>query len=135
MKTIRLFLLFILPLLVYNCEDFLSCIIPREPELQNKEFPIGTTEAYYYVEVKAEINNEPFDDDYDYFFDVTGLPDGIDYFVNYRTISIEGDPKERGVFDITIFLEVDGPFRDSFEGDNTFLCDYGTSKTYTLIIE
>ena len=63
MKTIRLFLLFILPLLVYNCEDFLSCIIPREPELQNKEFPIGTTEAYYYVEVKAEINNEPFDDD------------------------------------------------------------------------
>ena len=57
----------------------------------------------------------------------------LDYFVNFRTISIEGTPSEVGTFDVTIFVDVDGPFRD--DGADDLLCNYSTSKTYTLIIE
>ncbi len=116
-----------------SCEDPI-CIFPKEPELPNKQFPIGNTENYYYVDVTAEINNEPRDDDYRYFFDVRGLPEGMDFFVNFRTISLEGTPQESGIFDITIFLDVDGPFRN-FDNDPNTLCNFSTSKNYTLIIE
>ncbi|APY07398.1 hypothetical protein BWZ20_03375 [Winogradskyella sp. J14-2] len=117
-----------------GCEEPL-CIFPKEPELPNKQFPIGNTEDYYYVDLDAEINNEPRDNDYDYYFDVEGLPLGMDYFVNFRTISLEGTPEEAGIFEITIFLEVDGPFRNDFDDNVDDLCSYRTSKTYTLIIE
>jgi len=133
MKIHKILLLLFIPIIFFSCEDVFDCIIPREPELENKTFPIGTTETYYYVEIKAEINNEPRDQDYDYYFDVSGLPLGMDYFVNFRTISIEGTPAEVGTFDVTIFVDVDGPFRD--DGADDLLCNYSTSKTYTLIIE
>jgi hypothetical protein len=118
---------------VLSCEDQF-CIIPVEPELANREFPVGTTDSYYYVDVRAEINNEPRDDDYRYFFDVRGLPPGMDFFVNYRTISLEGVPEEPGIYSITIFLDVDGPF-GNFNNDPNTLCNFSTSKTYTMIIE
>ena len=122
-------------LLFLGCSDLLSCVIPREPELRDKEFPVGSINTYYYVDVDAGIRNEPRDNDYDYFFDVEGLPLGLDYFVNYRTISIEGLPNEPGTYDITIFLEVDGPFRNQDDENPEMLCGYQTSKTYSLIIE
>lgn len=119
---------------VFSCDEPL-CIFPKEPELPNKQFPIGNTESYYYVDLDAEINNEPRDNDYDYYFDVVGLPEGMDYFVNYRTISLEGTPVVSGIFDVIIYLEVEGPFRNDYDDDSDVLCNYGTSKTYTLIIE
>ena len=134
MNFFRFTLLVSILFLCLGCDDALSCLIPKEPELDNKSFPIGSIESYYYVDLKAEINNEPRDDDYDYYFEVEGLPLGMDYFVNYRTISIEGTPDETGVFDITIYVDVEGPFRD-YDEDPSPLCDYSTSKTYTLIIE
>ncbi|WP_426430711.1 hypothetical protein ACPX19_14285 [Winogradskyella sp. HB-48] len=130
----HLFLMLLFFVLVFSCDDNL-CIFPKEPELPNKEFPIGSTESYYYVDLTAEINNEPRDNDYDYYFDVVGLPSGMDYFINYRTISLEGTPEESGIFEITIYLEVEGPFRNDFDDNPDVLCNYGTSKTYTLIIE
>lgn len=116
----------------FNCAEPL-CVFPKEPEIANKQFPIASTESYYYVDLQAEINNEPRDDDYDYYFDVVGLPLGMDYFVNYRTISLEGTPLETGVFEVTVYLDVDGPFNDFDEPVE--LCNYSTSKTYTLIVE
>ncbi|MDY2587616.1 hypothetical protein [Winogradskyella aquimaris] len=129
----------VLPLLLcfmlLSCDDVFECMIGRNPSLPNKQFPIGTTEGYYYVDLSAEIKNEPRDNDYDYYFHVEGLPLGMDYFVNYRTISLEGTPEETGVFEITIYLDVDGPFRNNFDDDPDLLCNYSTSKSYTLVIE
>ena len=133
MKSLSILSL-LLCLLFFNCEDGLSCIIPKEPELPSKSFPVASTERYYYTDLRAEINNEPRDDDYDYYFDVEGLPLGIDYFVNFRTISIEGTPQITGTFEITIYLDVDGPFND-YDDETNVLCSYNTQKTYTLIVE
>jgi len=132
MKSIYIFPL-IFCLLFLSCDDELNCLIPREPELPNKSFPIASTTSYYYTDLNAEINNEPRDDDYDYYFEVEGLPLGMDYFVNYRTISIEGTPETLGTYDITIYLDVDGPFRN--DDEQVILCNYSTQKTYTLIVE
>ncbi|WP_299103489.1 hypothetical protein [uncultured Winogradskyella sp.] len=129
---------YILPLLFcilfFGCEDTLSCIIPREPELPNKSFPITTVDSYFYTSLKAEINNEPRDDDYDYYFDVKGLPLGMEYVVNYRTLKLQGIPEVSGTYRITVYLDVDGPFRD-FQDDSEILCNYSTIKSYLLIVE
>ncbi|BAO77682.1 hypothetical protein [Winogradskyella sp. PG-2] len=135
MKTYKIIPLFICLFLAFSCEDVLSCIIPREPELPNKEFPIGSTESFYYTEFDAEINNEPRDNDYDYFFYAEGLPLGMDYYVSHRTISFEGKPEETGTFRIKVFLDVEGPFRNNFDDDPDLLCEYSTSRSYKLIIE
>jgi len=135
MKTYQVILICFSFFLLFACEDALNCIIPKEPELDNRAFPIGSIDTYYYIDLNAEINNEPRDDDYDYFFEVEGLPLGIDYYVDYRTISIEGTPEQTGTFDITIYVYVEGPFRANVDEEPDLLCDYSTFKTYTLIIE
>lgn len=135
MKIAHYLLFSFMVLLFFGCSDLLTCIIPKEPELGNKEFPIGSINTYYYVDLDAGIRNEPRDNDYDYFFDVEGLPLGLSYYVNFRTISIEGLPIEPGTYDITIYLEVDGPFRNQDDDVPEMLCGYTTSKTYNLIIE
>jgi hypothetical protein len=135
MKTLK-FLPLLSCFLLFGCNDFWECLIDRRPELESKTFPIGSTETYYYVDVSAEIKNEPRDNDYDYFFEFAEpLPDGLDFFVNYRTISIEGTPEVTGTYQIVLNLFVDGPFRDGFGEEDSELCEYNTSKTYTLIIE
>jgi len=122
-------------LLFFSCDDPINCIIPKEPELPNKSFPIASTQSYYYTDLRAEINNEPRDEDYDYYFEVDGLPLGMGYFVNFRTISIEGTPEIIGTYDIIIYVDVDGPFREDVDGNADVLCNYSTQKTYTLIVE
>lgn len=135
MKKIYTFFIVITLLFTYSCSRTLDCLIPREPELPNVQLPIGSTETYYFVEFNTEINNEPRDNDYDYYFEVEGLPPGMDYFVNYRTLSLEGTPQNPGTYDVRVYLFVDGPFRNNFDNDPDILCNYNTSKTYTLIVE
>ncbi len=135
MKNLKV-ILFVFALFLFSCEDLINCVIPRSPELSDKEFPVGSTQSYYYTEVRAEIKNEPFDNDYDYFFEIENdLPLGLDFYVNNRTLSIEGDPIIPGTYTVKILLFVEGPFRDGFDGDNAQLCEDTTSKVYTLIIE
>ncbi|NRD21197.1 hypothetical protein HNV08_14155 [Winogradskyella eckloniae] len=101
------FLPFLFCFLCLGCEDTLSCIIPREPELPNKSFPVTAVDSYFYTSLKAEINNEPRDDDYDYYFDVKGLPLGMEYVVDYRTVKLQGIPEVAGTYRITVDLYVD----------------------------
>lgn len=103
--------------------------------VRNYQFPIGSIENYYFLELTAEINNEPRDEDYDYFFKVDGLPAGLDYYFESQTISIEGIPELTGTFDISVVVTVDGPFRPIVNEEPEILCNYSTSKTYTLIVE
>ena len=63
------------------------------------------------------------------------MPLGLDYFSDFRTLSIEGTPKVIGSFDITIKVNVDGPFRPIVNEEPEILCKYNSSKRYTIIIE
>lgn len=141
MKKIKLLPL-LLCFLCFSCEDFWDCAIGRSAYIPDKTFPVGSTTSYYYVEFDAEVENEPRDNDYDYFFEVSesSLPAGLDYFVNYRTLSIEGTPTETGTFEVDVYLYVEGPLEEEYDGSgnvyyNDPLCDSSIRKTYTLIIE
>ncbi|WP_298903888.1 hypothetical protein [uncultured Psychroserpens sp.] len=138
MKRLLPLLLFVLSsIMLSSCEDVFDCIINRRPELPNKSFEVGTVESYYYDEFRAEIKNEPRDDDYGYIFEVDdNLPDGLELFVNYRTVSIEGLPTHPGTYTFTVYLFVDPPLSYDYDTDqyDDPLCSDSTSKEYTIII-
>ncbi|MEM9679642.1 MAG: hypothetical protein AAF901_04905 [Bacteroidota bacterium] len=138
MKYRYLLIAIVLSSLCFSCEDLFDCIIGRSASLPDKTFPIGEENVFYSVELSAEIKNEPDDNNYDYFFDIyDDLPRGLDYYVDYRVLIIEGIPEETGVFEVTVHLWVDGPIFVDFNSGRADdrLCDSGISKTYTIIIE
>ena len=134
-------LLKIIPLaccfLFFGCEDIIECIINKRPEIPDTSFEEGNINIYYYQEFTSEIKNEPRDDDYGYTYEIDGdLPDGLDTFANYRTLSIEGEPLISGTFTFTVYLYVDPPLsydEDSGEYEDS-LCVDSTSKEFTIII-
>ncbi|GAA3630561.1 hypothetical protein [Flavivirga jejuensis] len=120
-----------------GCEDVLDCVINVRPELHNKTLAVGLVDAYYSETISAEIKNEANDNDYDYYFDISGrLPEGIDVYYNrHREVVFKGIPKASGSFVIRAYLEV-VPHYNTYGNDriNGRLCSDNTSKTYTLVI-
>ena len=54
--------------LLTSCQDILECVINRHPQLQNARLATGQVNNYYFEEIRADINNEPRDDSYYYYF-------------------------------------------------------------------
>ena len=125
-----------------NCEDVVDCIINVRPELQDKVLAIGFVDELYFESISAEVKNDAQDNNYDYYFNVSGaLPEGIEvYYDTYREVTFEGVPKESGRFRITVSVEVvdlNAYYIDDF-GNERFddkLCEDYTSKTYVLAIK
>ncbi|HMB99595.1 MAG TPA: hypothetical protein VKN14_01015 [Flavobacteriaceae bacterium] len=137
MKQYSILYVFISLFFLTSCQDILDCIINRSPELPDKILETGLVNAFYSDFLNAEINNEPQDDDYDYYFELYGdLPEGIEMFVDYRKVYFEGIPTESGVFTFTIYLSVDPPLYYDYDTDEyeDSLCSYSTSKDYTIRI-
>ncbi|WP_299224198.1 hypothetical protein [uncultured Psychroserpens sp.] len=136
MKQRLLPLLFLSLVMFSGCDDFLECIIDRRPEIHKTTFSDGRVDIYYYHEVTVEIKNETRDNDYDYYFEIGGqLPDGLEMFVNYRTVSFEGTPEVSGTYRFTLFLYVDPLFNNGGDCDcEEFLCSDSTSREFTITI-
>ncbi len=123
-----------------GCEDIVDCIINVRPELRNDDLDRAYLDEYYFDAVTAEIKNEPNDNDYDYYFSVSGrVPRGIDVIYERRRVVFEGVPREKGTYTIKVSLEVEalnGYYYDDF-GNERYddpLCSDNTSKTYTLVV-
>ena len=121
-----------------GCETIASCIWNRRPEIPDKSFEVGNIGYFYYEDLISEIKNESGDDNYEYYYDVTGnLPNGLEMYSDYRTLSIEGNPEISGSFTFTIHLVVDPPEQydyDTQEYDDKSMCSTTTSKEFTIII-
>nr|WP_321224494.1 hypothetical protein [uncultured Psychroserpens sp.] len=121
-----------------SCEDLLECaLIARSPKLPNKTFKVGVVNDHYHDSFDAEIKNEPFDDDYFYYFDIEGdLPDGIHVYFNHRTVTIEGVTENAGTYNFTIYLDVDPPINyDEYSGEyEETMCSTSAFKNYSLTI-
>ncbi|WP_040756354.1 hypothetical protein [Winogradskyella psychrotolerans] len=123
--------------LCFGCEDIIECIINKRPEIPNKSFGVGYVNNYYYEELTSEIKNEPNDDDYGYTYEIYGdLPDGLETFTNFRTLSIEGTARTSGTFTFKVYLYVDPPeyYDEDSEQYEDSLCAYSTSKEFTIIV-
>ncbi|MDH7912474.1 hypothetical protein [Winogradskyella sp. SYSU M77433] len=121
-----------------SCEIIIECIFNKSPEIPDKEFVVGNIGYYYFDEIVSEIKNDPRDDDYDYFYEFIGdLPEGLDFYTDYRTLTIEGTPQESGVFEFTLYLEVDPPEHyDEESGEyEDSMCSTSTSKDFSITIQ
>jgi len=68
---------------ITGCQELIDCIINVSPELPDKTFKTGKVGELYHDELLAGINNQPNDDDYNYYFDFSGnLPEGLIMFNN-----------------------------------------------------
>ena len=123
-----------------SCENVLDCIINVRPELHDVNLKEGHLDHYYFDKITAEIKNEPNDNSYDYYFNVSGnIPAGLDVIYDYREVVLEGIPTESGRFTFRVHLDVD-PYNDHYYDEfgnvvyDDALCTDSTSKTYTLVI-
>ncbi|WP_299891927.1 hypothetical protein [uncultured Lacinutrix sp.] len=137
MKRLLSLVLFLSLISLVGCEDILECVINRRPELPDKSFKTGFTNQLYYEEFDAQIKNEPQDNAYGYNFEIEGeLPDGIELFIDYRTLVFEGIPQSQGSFEFRLHLNVDPPlhYNEETEQYEDSMCSESTSRTYTITI-
>jgi hypothetical protein len=135
------FLLFTAALLLFtSCDPLTDCIINNRPQLNQKVFTPGFADSYYEDSLNAEINNDPRDNDYYYYFSVDGLPRGMDYESDGRELFIFGTPRESGRYTMEVHLQVEAAILDFDDNDGPFedgdsLCKDSTSRAYTLTIQ
>lgn len=69
--------------------------------------------------VKAEIRNDPNDNSYQYFFNITGtVPPGLDTYVDGRTIHFAGKATTVGHYEFKVSVRVDPP--QSYDPDSGY---------------
>ena len=124
-----------------SCEAIIDellddCNSYNYPIIKSKELQEGKVNEFYSDFVKAEVKNDPHDDDYDYHFDVSAeLPNGIDWFVEGRKVIFEGTTTEFGVYKFTVELWVEVPQEWYDLGtEPEQLCDDYTSKEFVIKI-
>ncbi len=136
MKSSKI-IFFLCCFLLISCEDILECIINQRPEIPNKNFDSGYANHFYSDSFTSEIKNEPQDNDYDYYYEFYGdLPEGLEFYTDYRKVIIEGTPLEQGTFEFTIYLDVDPPMyydEDSGQYEDT-LCTSSASRDFSITI-
>ena len=129
-------------LFVSSCEAILEELIDdcnsyNYPIIKSKDLQVGYRNQFYSDFVKAEVKNDPHDDDYDYYFEVSSeLPNGIDWSVAGRKLILEGTPAEVGVFIFKVELWVEVPqewYNLGTEPEQ--LCTDYTSKEFVIDIK
>lgn len=120
--------------IVFGCEDFFECNIARDPELPEISLPIGHIGDYYYKVIRAEISNEPSDNDYDYYFTISeDFPSGLEVSVSHRDVIIEGYPNINGEFNLSVHLEVEYSHTISYDECDP-LSSHSITRDYPLTI-
>ena len=97
--------LIVLALLTIGCED---TIFGERVEFSTGNPPPGKVGVAYFWEIRAEVENDPFDDSYDYNFKLTKgrLPQGLTFQQGDNVGIISGVPEEAGTFDVFIRVSV-----------------------------
>ncbi len=91
-----------------------ACVDDDRPVLSPPVLPNPILNQVYDQNVHVGIQNEPFDDAFDYSFELTGaLPAGLQYEVLNRDLRILGTPTELGDYSFSVRVEVvDSGFHD-----------------------
>lgn len=112
-------------------DDVVDCVFNKRPDLPNLNFPNATIDTAYEFSFDGEVQNEPLDNNYYYYYGITGnLPPGVNVsFIGRRAI-FEGTPTETGTYEFRILLEVE---HENYQ-INQELCERTTSKKYTLTV-
>ncbi|SHH45379.1 hypothetical protein [Winogradskyella jejuensis] len=130
-KTITLFLVSFFAL--SSCEEALECAFGLDPEINENSVAPAQLDQEYFQIITGEVDNDPNDNAYDYFFEIYGdLPPGIDVLFFARRIELVGRPQEVGTFNFRVYLYVESFDNGFFDASPT--CSDEVSKNFSLVV-
>ena len=134
MKTKQLLVYVLIIALTFACDEVTDCLFfSVKPELPSKTFAIGTVDVPYEDSFRASVKNDPNDEDYIYYFSVSGnLPPGLDAWVNNRTLTIEGIPTSSGTYIFNVLLEIEYAYDD--DSERICFADDTVQRSYSITI-
>lgn len=123
-------------------DQLLDCIDQDSPKFSPNKFPAASLNQFYSYTITASINNNPFDDSYNYNISLSGsLPAGLSVKRNSndRTITISGTPTDTGTSHFTLHVIVDDPNEDTYQITNIYddgdtLCDTSHTQNYSITV-
>lgn len=122
--------LVLMVLTLSSCNLFDDCNGFAEARLNDKDIIRGTKNVYMEEGIRAQVNNEPRDNDYFYDFVVYDLPPGLDYEQVGRDVFIFGTPTQAGRY----FFQVDVIVTPRSQ-DMELLCEDRAIRDYALRID
>lgn len=125
--------------LLSGCAELFDCIASARPNIHSKTFATGTVGGSYTDFLESDITNEPHDNEYDYFYSVSGnVPPGMTYHQQGRKLFFTGFPTVAGSYTFKVTLDVDAPsdYSDDPWEDGNRICfeDDNVTKEFTIII-
>lgn len=112
---------------------FLDCVDDDGPVLSPRELPTPVLNHSYEAVIKASIDNEPRDDNFEYVFNLgAGLPAGLIVDVFAREVRISGAPTELGNFAMRAEVTVSDPTGNQSQSR---LCRHKTARNYVFMIQ
>lgn len=142
MKAIFRFSIVFILFTTYSCSELIDCIASTKPELKSKSLSLGYTGQPYSNFIEASVKNDSNDDDYDYYFSISGnFPPGITYFKQNRRLYFSGAANQGGTYTFKVTVTIDYPeYYDTDQGfweDDNRICfgDDTVSKNYTITIQ
>lgn len=125
-----------------------DCIDDDGPVLRPRVIPNPVLNQTYDVTITASIENEPFDDSFDYDIVISRtLPPGLIADVFERRVRISGAATELGDFAIDVGVTVNDPGFNSVTFNSEFghttsngvtssnLCRFTTQRTYSVSVQ
>lgn len=115
-----------------SCDAVIDCIDNDGPEFRDTSLLPATLNQVYLDTIRAAVNNDPFDDGFEYDFDIISgrLPAGISTDQTGRTFTVSGTPTELGdfTFELNVFID------DGLNITDSGLCFRNKSREFTLTV-
>lgn len=136
------FIYFLIIISFSRCAELIDCIASARPDIKSKNLIVGYIGSNYNDFIDSEVTNEINDNNYNYYFSLSGnLPPGVSFYTQGRRIILTGNPIATGIYTFTVTLTVD-PFEyynpnQSFFEDGNRICfgDDTTSKDFKITIQ
>lgn len=139
LHKISLVLLVSSALLVSSCAELFDCIAKAQPDIHSKVMKTGFVGTAYNDFIEADVTNDPNDNDYDYFYSITGnLPVGMSYFEQGRRVYLNGVPTVAGTYTFRVRLTIDPPNYEDYGWDGGNRICFGddtTTKEFTITVQ
>lgn len=136
-KPVALCLLIMCTTCLSACNELvdyaIDCLDDDRPQLRPNELAQPVLNQTYDQTIRVSIRNEPFDDNFNYRFTLSGqLPEGIQTQSAGREYRLFGTPIELGDFRFSVRVEVSG--NDTFN-DTSGLCSTVDTNNYSLTVQ
>lgn len=118
--------------MLVGCDAVVDCLDNDGPVFRTTSLAPATLNQVYQETIRAAVDNEPFDDRFEYDFNIVNgvLPAGLSTTQAGRSFIFTGTPTELGTFNIEINVFVD----DGQDAVDSGLCFRNRSREFSLVV-